>query len=117
VKALSHLLKVFSKKARHPLEGADAWSLFLAGRNLDAKGLGRRDPTAAFAYHLRAAEAGLPVAAVFVWHSYKVGSGAPPDPVAAMAWGQRATELGWPDGLLVAWKGESGHGHETEVAP
>lgn len=117
MKALSILLKFFASKPRYLQEGGEAWSLFLEGRHLDAQGLGRRDPTGAFACHLRAAQLGLPVATVLVFLAYRVGDGVLADEVAATAWSQRATELGWPNVFLVTGDGLGGHGQEAVVDP
>jgi TPR repeat protein len=102
MRVLSILVRLLSRTPRPAPQDLDAWTLFMWGRASDSPRRGRRDSSMAFGYYLRAAQAqaGLPVAAVAVWHCYKVGNGASIDPVAAGAWAQRATELGWPEGVL-----------------
>jgi TPR repeat protein len=115
---LSFLVRLLSRTPRPVHQDMDAWTLFMWGRRAsDCPRRGRRDSSMAFGYYLRAAQAqaGLPVAAVFVWHCYKVGNGASIDPVAAGAWAQRATELGWPDVLFVPGDGLGDHGQEAEM--
>jgi TPR repeat protein len=119
MRVLSILVRLLSRTPRPVPQDLDGWTLFMWGRASDSPRPGRRDSSMAFGYYLRAAQAqaGLPVAAVAVWHCYKVGNGATIDPVAAGAWAQRATELGWPDVLLVAGDSLGDHGQEAEVAP
>lgn len=74
-------------------DGADPWSLYQLGRACE----GRGDIHRAFHCHLQAGLAGLPVAAIEVWLSYRTGCGVSVDSVAADAWAQRATRLGWPN--------------------
>jgi hypothetical protein len=117
VTVLTFLVRLLSRTPRPVPQDLDAWTLFMWGRASDSPRRGRRDSSLALRYHIRSAQAGLPVAAVFVWHSYKVGNGASIDPVAAGAWAQRAAELGWPDVLLGAGDGLGSHEQEAEVDP
>lgn len=73
----------------------DPWVTFLQGRTLDHRG----DTRGAFCCHLQAAQAGLPVATVMIWLTYRIGHGVPADPVAASAWADRARSADWPDVL------------------
>ena len=101
MKVFSFLVRLLSRTPRPVPQDLDAWTLFMWGRRAsDSPRRGRRAISLALRYHIRSAQAGLPVAAVFDWHCYKVGNGASIDPVAAGAWAQRATAMGWPEGVL-----------------
>jgi TPR repeat protein len=108
MKALTYFVHLLFRAPRPGPQDVDAWTLFLWGRASDSPRRGRRASSRAFGYYLRAAQAqaGLPVAAVVVWHCYKVGNGVSIDPVAAGAWAQRATALGWPEGILEPFGGD-----------
>jgi len=76
----------------------DSWSTFLEGRAAERSG----DPQQASKLYLEAAEAGLPVAEVYMWLRYRAGEGGLVDPVASTAWGLRAIAHGWPRVLLTS---------------
>ena len=103
---LAKLIKLLyqPRHSRRAVHGP--WDAFLEGRAAE----GRGDPQGAAKLYLEAGMAGLPVAGVSMWLSYRVGVGVIADPVAAHAWAQRATALGWPEGVLEPVVSEDGHG-------
>ena len=103
---LAKLIKSLSQP-RHPRCIVNSpWGAFMEGRAAE----GRGDTQGAIRLFLESAKAGLPVAGVSMWFSYRVGVGVIADPVAAHAWAQRATALGWPEGVLEPVVSEDGHG-------
>ena len=68
--------------ARYPRRTVyEPWDAFQEGRAAEGSG----NPQEAAKLFLKAAKAGLAVAEVFMWFSYRVGVGVVEDPVAATA--------------------------------
>ncbi len=104
--SLAKLIKLLYQPRHSCRDVHGPWDAFMEGRAAE----GRGDTQGSIRLFLESAKAGLPVAGVSMWFSYRVGVGVIADPVAAHAWAQRATALGWPEGVLEPVVSEDGHG-------